>query len=138
MGQHEMTEAEAREMFDAMRATCSPEVTRAANVRILAAVKRVGHYTLSDEQEARIAATFKEGDRVRDTVTLEVFDVAEIATRADGTLQLYDATGNGSPARDCTLIAEHNCDEWAGPVQTDGPLGHGWACGVCGNFLQAG
>ena len=34
--------------------------------------------------------------------------------------------------------AEHDCSDWAGPVTTDGPLGHGWACGKCGAFLQAG
>ena len=34
--------------------------------------------------------------------------------------------------------ADHDCMDWAGPVTTGGPLGHGWACGHCGRFLQAG
>ena len=33
---------------------------------------------------------------------------------------------------------EHDCMEHAYPHGTDGPLGHGWSCGVCGEFLQAG
>ena len=32
----------------------------------------------------------------------------------------------------------HDCNDCAVPVHTDGPLGHGWACGKCGAFLQAG
>lgn len=34
--------------------------------------------------------------------------------------------------------ATHDCLENAQPVATDGPLGHGWACAVCGAPLQAG
>lgn len=33
---------------------------------------------------------------------------------------------------------EHDCMTNAVPCKTDGPLGHGWECGVCGEFLQAG
>lgn len=32
----------------------------------------------------------------------------------------------------------HDCMDHAYPHDTDGPLGHGWSCGVCGEFLQAG
>lgn len=32
----------------------------------------------------------------------------------------------------------HDCDENAVPYESDGALGHGWECGICGNFLQAG
>lgn len=32
----------------------------------------------------------------------------------------------------------HDCDENAVPYLSDGALGHGWECGVCGKFLQAG
>lgn len=33
----------------------------------------------------------------------------------------------------------HDCDENAVPyVGGGGALGHGWECGVCGAFLQAG
>jgi len=32
----------------------------------------------------------------------------------------------------------HNCWENAVPYEGDGPLGHGWECGRCGAFLQAG
>lgn len=33
---------------------------------------------------------------------------------------------------------EHDCWDHAVYVLTDGPIGHGWECGTCGNFLQAG
>lgn len=34
---------------------------------------------------------------------------------------------------------DHDCDENAVPyTNSGGPLGHGWECGVCGAFLQAG
>jgi hypothetical protein len=32
----------------------------------------------------------------------------------------------------------HNCWDDAVPYVSDGPLGHGWECGTCGAFLQAG
>lgn len=34
--------------------------------------------------------------------------------------------------------ADHDCQEHATYILTDGPIGHGWECGVCGDFLQAG
>lgn len=36
------------------------------------------------------------------------------------------------------LAVSHVCDEHAVPYTSDGPLGHGWECGICGAFLQAG
>ena len=38
-----------------------------------------------------------------------------------------------APAED-----EHDCDDNAVPYESDGALGHGWECGICGKFLQAG
>ena len=32
----------------------------------------------------------------------------------------------------------HDCEAHAVPYTSDGPLGHGWECGICGAFLQAG
>ena len=32
----------------------------------------------------------------------------------------------------------HDCNENAVPYESDGALGHGWECGRCGRFLQAG
>ena len=32
----------------------------------------------------------------------------------------------------------HDCMENAVPYVSDGALGHGWECGRCGAFLQAG
>lgn len=32
----------------------------------------------------------------------------------------------------------HDCDANAVPYTSDGALGHGWECGICGRFLQAG
>ena len=33
---------------------------------------------------------------------------------------------------------QHVCSENPVPYTSDGALGHGWECGVCGAFLQAG
>jgi hypothetical protein len=35
-------------------------------------------------------------------------------------------------------IPPHDCDAHAVPYVSDGALGHGWECGLCGAFLQAG
>lgn len=35
-------------------------------------------------------------------------------------------------------IPEHDCWENPVPYVSDGALGHGFECGVCGAFLQAG
>lgn len=32
----------------------------------------------------------------------------------------------------------HDCEENAVPYTSTGALGHGWECGICGKFLQAG
>lgn len=32
----------------------------------------------------------------------------------------------------------HNCSDHAVPYSSNGALGHGWECGLCGKFLQAG
>ena len=33
---------------------------------------------------------------------------------------------------------DHRCFDYAVPYESDGALGHGWECGRCGKFLQAG
>ena len=33
---------------------------------------------------------------------------------------------------------EHSCLDNAVPYENDGALGHGFECGICGKFLQAG
>lgn len=33
---------------------------------------------------------------------------------------------------------DHDCFDHAVPYESDGALGHGWECGRCGAFLQAG
>lgn len=33
---------------------------------------------------------------------------------------------------------EHDCFANPVPYVSDGALGHGWECGLCGSFLQAG
>lgn len=35
-------------------------------------------------------------------------------------------------------VEDHDCQENAVPYESDGALGHGWECGKCGAFLQAG
>jgi hypothetical protein len=37
-----------------------------------------------------------------------------------------------------TATMPHDCMENAVPYKSDGALGHGWECGICGEFLQAG
>jgi hypothetical protein len=41
-------------------------------------------------------------------------------------------------AESSTPIPDHDCMQHAVPYISDGPLGHGWKCGVFGEFLQAG
>jgi hypothetical protein len=50
--------------------------------------------------------------------------------RAGATSEAIAESGVESPPHDC----------WENPVpyESDGPLGHGWECGICGAFLQAG
>jgi len=45
-----------------------------------------------------------------------------------------------SPEIKNKAVAEptHNCIENAVTYESDGALGHGWECGICGKFLQAG
>lgn len=47
-----------------------------------------------------------------------------------------DVESLGAPIRDTRRT--HDCADNAVPTMTDGPLGHGWECGICGKFLQAG
>lgn len=35
-------------------------------------------------------------------------------------------------------VPDHDCEANAVPYVSDGALGHGWECAVCGAFLQAG
>lgn len=35
-------------------------------------------------------------------------------------------------------VPEHDCWDHPVPYVSDGPLGHGFECGLCGGFLQAG
>lgn len=46
----------------------------------------------------------------------------------------------GKSQRDAEMerIANHDCEDEAVEYESDGALGHGWECGVCGRFLQAG
>jgi len=38
-----------------------------------------------------------------------------------------------------TIVAlDHDCFDFAISYESDGPLGHGYECGKCGLFMQAG
>lgn len=39
---------------------------------------------------------------------------------------------------DFAAVPEHDCMENAVPYESDGAIGHGFECGICGKFLQAG
>lgn len=67
--------------------------------------------------------------------------------RVDATLWLDDdhgriaeVTHDSATAITCTETKRgaHDCYENAVPYTSDGPLGHGWECVICGRFLQAG
>ena len=49
----------------------------------------------------------------------------------------YQGLPGRHPEEDDELEA-HACMDNAVPYESDGALGHGWECGVCGAFLQAG
>jgi len=55
---------------------------------------------------------------------------AESSVRAGAKAEALAESGAEPPPHDC----------WENPVpyESDGALGHGWECGVCGAFLQAG
>jgi hypothetical protein len=53
-----------------------------------------------------------------------------------GMILARDALGRAREDR--SGVRPHDCTEYAVPCTTDGPLGHGWECGACGAFLQAG
>jgi hypothetical protein len=57
----------------------------------------------------------------------------------DGGSRIAEVTYDSATATTCTTSHDrHDCDENAVPYISDGPLGHGWECGICGTFLQAG
>jgi hypothetical protein len=62
----------------------------------------------------------------------EYIEVRNADPLAVGRAVLALLPGLGGP------LAPHDCHEHAYPHPTDGPLGHGWSCGICGAFLQAG
>lgn len=72
----------------------------------------------------------------RQEFALEISPASTIAGEPDGEPCHHTGCGTvcGSPA----AHAAHNCEENAVPYKSDGALGHGWECGICGRFLQAG
>lgn len=85
---------------------------------------------------------FGHWDKVRARVAAE--DAAEEETIADLTIRVV----GGGPVvvgrleRQISESGEtpppHDCEANAVPYVSDGALGHGFECGVCGAFLQAG
>lgn len=78
-----------------------------------------------DEEEKLLDAQEKDAETRQQEETLRGV--------ADAMLAATDQLCNGfEPER------KHDCDENAQLIDTDGPLGHGWECAICGKFLQAG
>ena len=80
--------------------------------------------------------------RLRFTDKGEVIEESTFATEAEqqgfreSQMPLGIASGE-RPIEDLPLFG-HDCMENAVPYTSDGALGHGWECGRCGKFLQAG
>lgn len=68
------------------------------------------------------------------------FDPAQVGTERilEATQMQPVAVGARAEEARSEQIPAHDCMENAVPYVSDGPLGHGWECGVCGEFLQAG
>lgn len=61
------------------------------------------------------------------------------AVRRVGELREEDIRDRRAGERTLAALAvKHDCDANGVPYTSDGPLGHGWECGVCHAFLQAG
>jgi len=65
-----------------------------------------------------------------DGIAVRVISTPEPPVQAGATEEALAESGTEPPPYDC----------WESPVpyESDGPLGHGWECGVCGAFLQGG
>lgn len=66
-------------------------------------------------------------DPMNDSCPVEWLDAADRADEADR-----------AEFKRAEREADHDCWDNAVPYVSDGPLGHGWECGKCGAFLQAG
>lgn len=61
----------------------------------------------------------------------------EISVRAE-TAKVRAGERAAKIAAEGIQVAAHSCDAEAVQYVSEGALGHGWECGVCGAFLQAG
>ena len=61
--------------------------------------------------------------------------ICDLCDKESGDLEL-DSDGNLA-CKECR-VAHHDCEKNAVPYQSNGSLGHGYECGICGKFLQAG
>jgi hypothetical protein len=96
------------------------------------------------EQIEQAAARFVDPYHFRPAIQTEREQVAELGN-AVALIQALMAQADGRPVAAEKFAAQvsqesraHNCDDHARPCKTNGPLGHGWECGECGAFLQAG
>lgn len=56
----------------------------------------------------------------------------------DGNRVVTGKRHRAAAEKEARELNNHDCMEHAQPCTTTGPLGHGWECGRCGAFLQAG
>lgn len=100
--------------------------------------------TLADTPESYVVASTAFGHVLDviaefDVKTLAREGAAKRALAKRDELREQDIVARRAGKRTVEALAVvHDCDENAVPYVSDGPLGHGWECGRCGKFLQAG
>lgn len=97
--------------------------------------------TMDEPTEAYfLVALSADGDvaQVLDTFGNDPEDAKKALNRRDvaRAADSYDSRYQGAQIE--VLSGIHDCDAHAVPYVSDGALGHGWECGRCGSFLQAG
>lgn len=78
------------------------------------------------------------GESPRGRGYYEAVEVWTLKEKRDGRWVVVDTHCSREKAEGFVQSSSHNCWEEAVQVKTDGPIGHGWECGKCGAFLQAG
>jgi hypothetical protein len=123
-GQREADEG-SRELGECFAEVIRQDLDLKAHAR-LANISRTTAYALAKKFAPVKGEASDHRQRHRDRRDPDPFPPVEAGTTA------------AAVAESDTPIPDHDCMENAVPYVSDGPLGHGWECGICGTFLQAG